>query len=180
MISVAVDKYTLQVHQGALPQSHRDYESRAKLYDKIEPSNEGDYSLIAIAEGQAWPHLCVVLRYRDASWLFSPGVLLIPETGVVFVGGGEHALAYDIQTPRRLWHEDASYFWGWKRHGDVVLMSAELEFTAWTITGEKLWTTFVEPWWEYKVENGQVLLDVMDVRSTFPLLQGPVRRVLRS
>lgn len=110
------------------------------------------------------------LRYRDATWLFSPGVLLIPETDVAFIGGGEHALAYDIQTPRQLWHEHASYFWGWQRHGDVVLMSAELELTAWTITGEKLWTTFVEPWWEYKVENGEVILDVMEVRSTFPPL----------
>lgn len=53
MISVSVGKYTIQVHQGELPQSHRDYKSRAKLYEKIEPSDEGDYSLIAIADGQS-------------------------------------------------------------------------------------------------------------------------------
>lgn len=177
MISVTVDKYTIQVHQGELPQSHRDYKSKAKLYDQIEPCDEGDHSFIAVAEHGAWPHLCAVLRYRDASWLFSPGVLLVPETGIVFIGGGDHALAYDLHAPRRLWNEHAAYFWGWQRHGEVVLMSAELEFTAWTISGEKLWTTFVEPWWEYKVENGVVLLDVMDVRSTFPLHEGPGRWV---
>lgn len=177
MISVAMDNYTIHVHQGELPQSHWDYKSKAKLYDKIEPSDEGEYSFIAIGEGQAWPHLCVVLRYRDAAWLFSPGVLLIPETGIVFIGGGEHALAYDLNAPRRLWNEHAHYFWGWQRHGDVVLMSAELEFTAWTIAGEKLWTTFVEPWWEYKVVGGEVLLDVMDVRAAFPLMTGPKRHL---
>ena len=177
MISVAVEKYTIQVHQGELPQSHVKYKSNAKLYDLIEPSDEGEYSFIGIGEGLAWPHLCVVLRYPDAAWLFSPGVLLVPETGIVFIGGGEHALAYDLHTPRRLWDEHAHDFWRWQRHGDVVLMSAELEFSAWTISGEKLWSADVEPWWEYKVENGEVILDVMDVRSTFPLLQGPVRRV---
>lgn len=177
MISFAVDKYTVRVHQGDLPQLHLDYKKNAKLYDKIETSDEGEYSFIGIGERLAWPHLCVVLRYRDAAWLFSPGVLLVPETGIVFIGGGEHALVYDLQIPRLLWNEHAHYFWGWQRHGDVVLMSAELEFTAWTITGEKLWSTFVEPPWEYKVENGEVLLDVMDERSAFPLDAGPGPRL---
>jgi hypothetical protein len=33
--------------------------------------------------------------------------------------------------------------WGWRPHGDVVVMSAEIELAAWTIDGVKPWTTFI-------------------------------------
>lgn len=57
--------------------------------------------------------------------------------------------------------------------GDVVVMSAELELAAWTVTGHKLWTAFVEPPWDYSVEDDQILLDVMGRRSRFGILHGP-------
>jgi hypothetical protein len=52
-------------------------------------------------------------------------------------------------------------------------MSAELELAAWTVSGVKLWTMFVEPPWSYEVTAGQILLDVMGVTSTFDLIRGP-------
>jgi hypothetical protein len=59
--------------------------------------------------------------------------------------------------------------------GDVVVMSAELELAAWTTTGEKLWTTFVEPPWEYAVEGDSLVLDVMGTKSSFGLRRSPAR-----
>jgi hypothetical protein len=178
MITTGVDQYSILVHQGALPQLYDSYKAQAVLCEEIGFQDEGEYTFVGVRRGTGWPQLCVTLRYPDASEIFNPGILLVPESDVVFVGGGGSILAYDARTPRRLWRDSAECgFWDWHRHGDTVLMAAELEFAAWTITGEKLWSTFVEPPWEYKVENGEVLLDVMDVRSTFPLLEGPDRRV---
>ena len=34
-------------------------------------------------------------------------------------------------------------FWGWRRHCDVVVVSAEIELAAWTIDDVKPWTTFI-------------------------------------
>lgn len=54
-------------------------------------------------------------------------------------------------------------------------MSAELELAAWDLEGNKLWTTFVEPPWEYAVRDGVVRLDVMGAKSEFPAWTGPGR-----
>jgi hypothetical protein len=62
---------------------------------------------------------------------------------------------------------------GSRAHGELVLMSAELELAAWTIEGEKLWSTFAEPPWTYRVVDRDVHFDMMGVRSTFDLLTGP-------
>jgi hypothetical protein len=62
---------------------------------------------------------------------------------------------------------------GWARHGEFIVMSAELELAVWDIHGEKRWTTFVEPQWEYVVAEGLVHLDLMGQLSTFPLETGP-------
>lgn len=52
-------------------------------------------------------------------------------------------------------------------------MAAELELAAWDIRARKLWTTFVEPPWDYAVRDGIVHLDVMGSESTFALATGP-------
>ena len=124
--------------------------------------------------GHVWPVLVVAQRFEPFSGGFDPGVLLVPESKVLFVGAGRRLLAYTLDGPRRLWEDEAETgFWGWQRHHDGVLMSAELELAAWDITGTKLWTTFVEPPWSYNVAGYDVRLDVMGRESSFPLDKGP-------
>lgn len=92
-------------------------------------------------------------------------------------GAGTRLLAYDLQEPRRLWEDAAdSGFWGWRRHGDTIVMSAELELAAWTLEGNKLWSTFVEPPWLYEVRGSRVHLDVMGEKSVFELRRGPASK----
>ena len=108
-------------------------------------------------------------------------MLLIPETNVLFIGAGTRLLAYHLDRPRRLWvDENNAGFWGWAQHGDVALMSAELELAAWDRNGRKLWTMFVEPPWTYRVESGMVDLDVMGRLSSFPIASGPDQRGVSS
>ncbi|HET6252313.1 MAG TPA: hypothetical protein VFE47_31795 [Tepidisphaeraceae bacterium] len=38
---------------------------------------------------------------------FNPGVLLVPETKILFVGAGERILAYQLDGPSRLWEDTA-------------------------------------------------------------------------
>jgi hypothetical protein len=84
-------------------------------------------------------------------------------------------LAYDLRHVRRIWEDEADTgFWGWGRHGDVILMSAELEFAAWDLHGAKLWSTFVEPPWSYEFREGRIELDVMGEKSSFDLNAGPL------
>ncbi|WP_224372782.1 hypothetical protein [Hyalangium versicolor] len=105
---------------------------------------------------------------------FQPGVAFVEETGVLFVGAGDWAGAYTVSPPMKLWEERVDVgFWGWSRHGDVVLMSAELSLAAWDTTGRKLWDTFVEPPWSFHVKEGLVHLDVMGSSSRFSLRSGP-------
>jgi len=59
------------------------------------------------------------------------------------------------------------------RPAALVVMSAELELAAWDLAGRKLWTTFVEPPWQYTVEDGSIHLDVMGTKSQFDLERGP-------
>lgn len=90
------------------------------------------------------------------------------------LGAGTRLLAYSLEPPRLLWEDDADFgFWGWERHGDTLVMAAELEMAAWNTEGHKLWSRFVEPPWSYHVEKDLIHLDIMGDKSNFPLITGP-------
>lgn len=147
--------------------------------DVVEHFDEADgpagYAFVAVNDGGPWPQLVVTQRFQPAGAGFAPGVLLVPEQRQLFIGAGTRLLAYHARSGRwrRDWLDQAEGgFWGWCRHGDVVVMSAELELAAWTTQGRKLWTTFVEPPWSYRVGDGHVELDVMGEPSRFDLRTG--------
>ena len=159
------------------------YREHAELYDDFEtlegPAGNG-YFFAAIGRGnEDWPGLVVTQWFNPAEAGFSPGVLVVPQREVAFIGAGTRLLCYGRAANRwvRLWEDAADVgFWGWRRHGEVVVMSAEIEMAAWNVSGEKLWTTFVEPPWSYEVIAGTVQLDVMGTVSSFPLGTGPATR----
>jgi hypothetical protein len=106
--------------------------------------------------------------------IFDPSALLVPETKLIFIGVGERLLVYELDGPTRLWEDTtACGLLGWARHGEYIIMSAELELAAWDIYGQKRWTTFVEPPSEYWVAEGIVHIDVMGQLTSFPLDTGP-------
>lgn len=135
-----------------------------------------DVFYFAVQKGLDWPFLRVTQRYWPDHWGGShPGILLVPETDILFVGAGERLLAYDLKQPLRLWEDGADTgFHSWRRHGDTIVMSAELELAAWDTHGNKRWTTFVEPPWDYQMEGDMVRLDVMGTISTLLLHTGPI------
>ena len=176
MLETSFGKYKVLCHSPGLPASVNEYAERAQLAEQFDLSKpEGTAAFFAIGEQNLWPSLVVAQRCvpgEDSG--FHPGVLVVPETDLVFIGAGERILAYDLVGPSKIWEDSADTgFWSWDRFGDFVLMSAELELAAWDIRGRKLWTTFVEPPWSYTVKDDVVYLDVVGEKSQFPIDAGP-------
>jgi hypothetical protein len=153
-----------------------DYLNQAACAEEIAESDEDGYLFVGVERpGDEWPSLVISQTFEPSGGGFYPGVLLVPETQRVFVGAGTRLLCYRGDEARwaRQWLDAADVgFWGWRLHDDVVVMSAELELAAWTTTGDKLWTTFVEPPWSYAVLGSTVRLDVMGTISEFRLRTG--------
>lgn len=174
---VSMGGYRLLCTVGDLPSLYDKYREYALVADEYDLEEEGSLCFLGVGAELigSWPQLVIALRYdppyRSA---FYPGALIVPETGFLFFGAGTTLLGYDLHKNQRQWRDETNLgFWRWRRHGDFVVMSAELELAAWTLSGRKLWTTFVEPPWSYSVEDQELYLDVMGDRSHFPLGTGP-------
>lgn len=183
LFQVGASGYTVGCTAAGVPRIYREYVEHADLADELGMDAAGGdddetcFVAVARGDGRGWPFLVVAQRYSPAGHGFNPGVLIIPETQRMFVGAGARLLLYDLEAPARLW-EDATDvgFWGWARHGDVVVMSAELELAAWDLHGRKLWSAYVEPPWDYALRGDVVVLDVMGNVTEFPLRDGPPPR----
>lgn len=177
-VNVGCGEYTIGVSVGALPSLYTSFVERAMLHDDIglHPA-EGTTLIVTVSrDPTSWPELVVSQRFApgpDAAG-FKPGIFLVPETARLFIGAGTRLLAYDLRIPQRLWEDytDAGFLC-WRRHGDFVILSGELELAAWDLKGGKLWSTYVEPPWTYDAGDDLIELDVMDVKSTFPIRTGP-------
>ena len=176
-VELSIGVYRVLAAPDKLPASHSAYIDHAVLAEQFNLSSpEGEFCFFAVGDASTeWPSLVVSQRYEPAGYGFSPGMLVVPETAVVFIGAGTRLLAYRLRpTPQRLWTDAADVgFWGWSRFDDVVFMSAELELAAWSLEGNKLWTTSVEPPWTFAVSGGHVQLDVMGQKASFPVREGP-------
>lgn len=172
---IVIPPYSVLVVGNGLPDLYDHYCENAQLVDEHDLSSEETACFFGIGLQSNWPSLVVAQRYSPSSAGFHPGILLVPETSTVFIGAGDRLLAYQLEpTPTRLWIDHAKCgFWSWSRHGEYVLLSAELELAAWTLDGVKRWTTFVEPPWVFNVSDGTVELDVMGEKSSFPIATGP-------
>jgi hypothetical protein len=177
LVRFCCGQYSVSVSVGGLPSTYAALVNHAVLSEDLGiRSEEGTALFLAVgSSARNWPDLVVALRFDPGPNAgFHPGIMLVPERDLVFVGAGTSLLAYKLSPVRRLWEDFADCgFWGWKRHGDVVLMSAELELAAWDIDGRKLWSTFVEPPWSYEVHDNRVELDVMGRKSSFAIATGP-------
>ena len=107
---------------------------------------------------------------------FGFGVCLDPDSNRLFVGAGRSIRCYNLDAtpPAILWDDVAEEgFLSWERLGDVIFMSAELGFGAWREDGTHLWSTFVEPPWDWRPVNGEIELTVMGASRRFAVESGP-------
>jgi len=178
MLNVSAGEYTVSCSVGELPITYSILVAQARFHDDFGVRNSRGTALLVSVEraSKKVPELVVTQRFEPGPESgFFPGVLIVPETHLLMIGAGTRLLAYDINSVRRLWEDYADTgFWFWKRHGQTILMSAELELAAWNLGGKKLWSAFTEPPWSYEVHGHEVELDIMGSRACFDLTRGPV------
>ncbi len=135
-LALTVGAYRLTWDRGRpYPYGYDKQRERAALLNEVAVDGAGQQIgvlAVGLAEGD-WPIL-VIEHGHVIPWtedLLALDVLLVPETHILFVGAHESVLAYDLARPMRLWVDTAEAgFHTWRRHGRVVLMSAELELAA--------------------------------------------------
>jgi hypothetical protein len=176
-VVVSVGAYEVIASSGEWPELMVSYRAKARLAEDFPSSTnfKSALSFFAVSsKASHWPELVVTQEYEPAGYGFNPGLLIVPETSVVFIGAGERLLAYRLTpAPERLWEDRAfAGFWSWSQHGDVVLMSAEVDIVAYDLTGEKLWSEPVEPPWTYTVEGDRLELDIMGEKRSLSLTRG--------
>ena len=109
----------------SIPASLPEYREHAGFVDEVNINgSEGDIFFLAVTVGGRWPRLVVAQRQEIVGDL--PGVLVVPETNILFVGAGTRVTVYDLENPRLVWEDYAiGGFSLWERHGDVVLARKE-------------------------------------------------------
>lgn len=117
------------------------------------------------------PTMLVIGHVREG---YGCGVHLVGDTGVMFFGCGEAVCAYDMASGTKIHQDITPYaFHSWNRHGEVVVMSGELEVAGYALDGTKLWSGAVESPWDYGVAGEKMYTLVMGHRVEFPLREGP-------
>lgn len=172
--SVACCGYAIEFRSNGLPLIYDRLVEHAAFLDEYDLHEENLCCLTVRRGGEQWPFLVVAQSRPQRGTGFAPGALLVPETKVLYLGAGERILAYSLDPPTKIWEDHAETgFLGWEQHDDTVLLCAELEFAAWDVAAQKLWTMSVEPPWEYTVRGDTVELDIMGNKQSFGLRQGP-------
>jgi hypothetical protein len=122
MFRLSYEPYALLISTHRLS-SDEMLHSRARLLD-LHEDEEAPADLLSLAafhDQQQDPLLLLTCAYRLGPGVgLYPGVLLVPETGLLLVGVGEQLLAYRLDSPTKLWQETADGgFWEWRRYQDV-------------------------------------------------------------
>lgn len=177
MPRITLGDYTL-ITESSRPTIYQDYCTHAKLVEVFESRDKNSSEwFIALGKGNDWPFLVVFQSYSPGpEGGFHPGLVLLPGTQRLFMGAGERLLAYTWETdlPHRLWEESIlAGFWGWQHYRQFIIMSSELELAVWDALGNKQWDLFVEPSWDYRVEEDTIHVDVMGKQTSFSLQEGP-------
>ena len=177
--TISVSGWHVQSQVGGFPPLHTENVKHARLYDNVnEPELENHPSVVynitpPSDAASGWPAAVISCGFSPHGSGFEPGLLIVPETSIVFIGAGTTLLAYDLINFEKLWKDKVDLgFLCWVQHGDVVVMSAEIELAAWSVKGEKIWSKYVEPPRDYSVKDGQVRLDVMGRITEFDIQSG--------
>jgi len=102
------------------------------------------------------------------------GILVVPETGVLFLAARSRAVCFNMIKGKWLWHENRiTEFMAWTRVSDVVIMSAKNEIGAWDLNGKLRWGCYLRNKWKYAVAGDVVTIRDSGDTLVFDLHSGP-------
>jgi len=99
--------------------------------------------------------LTILLFWDSCSSGVSQELLYVPETGVLFIGCGSVSVRVSTKESRLIDVKNICLFWGLSRHKEFVLETGELECFLYSLSGETISSTSVDPPYQMDVtENG--------------------------
>lgn len=151
------------------------YRTHAQLVEEYGDSSGGKkLYCITVRKGSDMPFLLITHHYARVE-ADAPEFLFIPETHLLFIGAENHAQAYKLDTPKKLWsHAVYDHFLGWVRQGEFILLTGSRQLAAWDIYGWKKWMIDVQPPWHYNIQKSIVYLTHGGQQHNFPLDIGPL------
>lgn len=176
MIEFSVDKYRIAVRIHKAPDAYDLWLQHVKYFD-IDDTNYDDTPIyIGVAQGRGWYEDIIAFKSDPIDYAgFHPGILLIPETELLFIGAGKILKIYDLKNHVMIFQKELSFgFLGWERSGDYVMMLEETELGVYNLNGKELWFAYVEPPWTFEVENDTIILNVMDELSRRDINNGNI------
>ncbi len=174
MIQFQFDKYKIAVEIGKEPIDYNYWIKYASFIDIEEQTKDKTPIYIGIGEHQDWYKTIVSFSSDPIDYGgFNPGLILVPETDILFIGAGTNVRIYDLKHQLKLFVKELHCgFLGWKRYDDFIIMQEELEFGIYSLTGQEIWSTEVEPPWTFSIEIDTVKLNVMNEISFRDLKTG--------
>jgi len=164
LIQFNIDKYTIAVQIGKEPDLFDMWLKYASFKDIDGLSEAGTPIYIGIRQGEEWYSTVIAFRSDPIDYGgFHPGLLLEPMTDTLFIGAGTVIRTYDLKHQQKKFEKVLPCgFWAWTRHKDLIVMQEELEFGIYTLEGQEMWSTFVEPPWTFEIQGKEVKLNVME------------------
>jgi hypothetical protein len=80
---------------------------------------------------------------------------------------------YKLSDNKLVFEKDHGFgFWGWTKHLNHVIQQEETEFGVFDLNGHQLWEIPVGPPYEFRIDEGKVVLEFDGIIETRKLLTG--------
>ena|GEM_PF-6200923 len=177
MIKFHIDTFTFYVHLGGKPESFSRWEERSGYIDLEGLSEAGTPVYIGIEEDGKWKTMIVAFNADPVDeTFFHPELFFLPETKILFIGGGRKAMTYSLKDKVKISDRNlAAGFWYWAKHEKYVILVEELEIAVYDYEGRFVWETPAEPPWTYGVNDNILTLDIMDKITKHELNTGKLK-----
>ena len=94
-------------------------------------------------------------------------ILYVPETGILFLGCGSISARVSTREIKLIDIDNVCLFWSLSRHKEYVLETGELECFLYSLSGEKVSSTAVDPPYEMEVTDNGIKFESIVLGSTW-------------
>lgn len=112
-------------------------------------------------------YLTIYIFWESCSSDVSQEILYVPETGILFLGCGSISARVSTREIKLIDIDNVCLFWSLSRHKEYVLETGELECFLYSLSGEKVSSTAVDPPYEMEVTDNGIKFESIVLGSTW-------------
>ncbi len=160
-------KNTISVDKAIIQIEHVECSDPSWCREKcifLESNSQENNTLTTISFNES---LSIYVFWESHSSADSFEVLFAPETDVLFIGCGSISARVSTNESKLVGLESLCLFWSFRRHKDYVLETGELECFLYTLDGEKVSSTSVDPPYEMKMLTEGIKFESIVVGTTW-------------